>query len=813
MSFMAIALKKFICILLFLSTLLVLSVGCVTVQVAPTKLRPHEADDLAVVSATASQPFPAPRETIELRVEVENRAKHAVNNVRVVLRNGRRELEHKTIDVQGAGRATVVFSWRAEMAGRHELSVLVDPGEQLAEMDRLNNVGTAELVVTEPTPPEVDLELRELHVLTSPDNPGVLRAVIRNNGLVTVSAPLRFLDDRRTLAVRLVGPIGAGESQTVDVPWPRHQTIRRLVAELNPRYRLAEPNSKNNLRSFDSPVLVGRDLRIEAFSIHTEQIEEGRPRQVSFSFRVVNFGLRAAEPFRIRITPGQYISTGALPLLLDIPGLAAGERVYLSHTIRNPPESFDLQIEVDVDRVVSEDNEVNNLFTYRVNDRAPEIGRWVSIGPRRILEKGSVDAVGRLTAIAIHPIDPSIIYVGARGSGIWQTMGGYWQPIGDALPSLAIAALAVDPSQPATVYAVTDQGLFRTEDAGTTWFEVSTGAGFDTRSREVLLLHPTNSDVLYLTAGNGLWRSRDRGASWDQLDVVEGANGDVRAMDLVMSPTDPDKLFVAMRRDGDAEITGIYQTLNGGDNWRKLTGCPSGGLPNIDAEIRLALSGSKLYASYKTCSNEKSVACGDQDTWTLYRPTNIGCSIGGRLEGEWEAGWSRTGEDAKRMWSQIYAAPDDSRFVYATGTHFWMSEDFGENFEQASGVHVDHHGFVVNPLSTEIVYTASDGGLYRSIDRGRTFEFVSEGILNVEFYDGADSHRDPAVVIGGTQDNGTIIYDGRSTVWKKIKGGDGATSDVRSHRRPHPVRRRPKRSNLSLYRSRRQFHYHSAQRG
>ena len=78
------------------------------------------------------------------------------------------------------------------------------------------------------------------------------------------------------------------------------------------------------------------------------------------------------------------------------------------------------------------------------------------------------------------------------------------------------------------------------------------------------------------------------------------------------------------------------------------------------------------------------------------------------------------------------------------------------------------------PGQTADIYTACDGGLYRAT-QAENWEFVANGIANVEFYDLAVATERPELAIGGTQDNGTPIFDGSALEWGKISGGDGGT--------------------------------------
>ena len=115
--------------------------------------------------------------------------------------------------------------------------------------------------------------------------------------------------------------------------------------------------------------------------------------------------------------------------------------------------------------------------------------------------------------------------------------------------------------------------------------------------------------------------------------------------------------------------------------------------------------------------------------------------------------------------------PVNPDIAYLGGVYFFRSTDGGKNFERTDGPHVDHHGFAVHPTDSKIIYVAGDGGIYRSSDHGKagTWTFIGEGIGNVEFYDIANAVTDPSLVIGGTQDKGTLQYDGSRPVWTRIR--------------------------------------------
>jgi hypothetical protein len=125
--------------------------------------------------------------------------------------------------------------------------------------------------------------------------------------------------------------------------------------------------------------------------------------------------------------------------------------------------------------------------------------------------------------------------------------------------------------------------------------------------------------------------------------------------------------------------------------------------------------------------------------------------------------------------------------VYLGGTYFWRSTNNGTSFTLTSGLgppagssHVDHHYVATDPASANVIYSLNDGGIYRSANRGASgsWSFIGEGIANVEFYDHASAALERDLVIGGTQDSGTLKTTEGLITWTMIRGGDGATVDI-----------------------------------
>src|SRR4249920_2717707 len=128
------------------------------------------------------------------------------------------------------------------------------------------------------------------------------------------------------------------------------------------------------------------------------------------------------------------------------------------------------------------------------------------LGARNI---GSATMSGRFAAIAARPEDDgtTTLYVGAASGGVWKSLDGgtTFKPVFDKQPVQSIGAIAIDPSNPKTVWVGTGEawtrnsvsigdGIYRSSDGGDNW----THMGLPSSERIVrILVHPKNGDVVY----------------------------------------------------------------------------------------------------------------------------------------------------------------------------------------------------------------------------------------------------------------------------------------------------------------------------
>src|SRR5690606_1084727 len=179
--------------------------------------------------------------------------------------------------------------------------------------------------------------------------------------------------------------------------------------------------------------------------------------------------------------------------------------------------------------------------------------KWRSIGPYR---------GGRSCAVTGVPGKPNLFYFGATGGGVWKTedAGRTWKNISDGFFGGSIGAVAVSESDNNVIYVGGGEktvrgnvsfgyGMWKSVDAGKAWQQI----GLE-QSRHIgrVRIHPTNPDWVYVavmgnlfvpTEERGVYRSKDGGQTWEKVLYV---NADAGAVDLILDPNNPRILYASL---------------------------------------------------------------------------------------------------------------------------------------------------------------------------------------------------------------------------------------------------------------------------
>ena len=390
---------------------------------------------------------------------------------------------------------------------------------------------------------------------------------------------------------------------------------------------------------------------------------------------------------------------------------------------------------------------------------------------------GPAGMSGRIASIDAVVSNPDIIYVGAATGGVWKSVNGglNWEPIFDDHPVAAIGAVSIFQASPDIVWVGTGEGnprnsvsvgngIYKSMDGGRTW----THLGLD-ESEHIhrILLDPNDPGIAYVAAlgrewgenaQRGVFKTEDGGATWRKILYVDERTG---AADLEMDPSNPNKLIAAMwdyrrwpwsfRSGGPG--SGLYITVDGGRNWKKLT--EADGLPSDElGRIGLAIAPSDPSIVYAFIEAEKNALYKSQDGGHSWSMISDGANIGNR----------------PFYYADLRVDPTDANRVYSLWSRVSVSTDGGKNFEQLGSrgggfgtIHPDHHAMWINPSDPSHIFEGNDGGVYESNDHGSTWRFVANLPLAQYYHLNVDMEK-PYNVYGGMQDNGS--WRGPSSVWE-----------------------------------------------
>ncbi len=400
---------------------------------------------------------------------------------------------------------------------------------------------------------------------------------------------------------------------------------------------------------------------------------------------------------------------------------------------------------------------------------------WEQVGPGNI--------PGRTRSILIDPQNPDIIYSGSVSGGVWKTTDGglSWFALKDNMENLAISTMVLDPNNSQIIYAgtgegyfntdqVRGEGIFKTINGGVTWSRLSSTFNEKFYYINKLVIDKT-TNILWAATRKGLYFSRNGGIDFSAK--LEGqSGGDVHCMDVEIAYTNPTSIYVSF---GQLNESVIYKSNNSGDSFSLNYNKQNHG------RIEIAVCENQPNYVYASFCNLETMGVGH-----MAHTTNGGTN--------WTSikvpGPTFSGSDnyaGTQAWYDniLMTDPDNPNIIYAGGIDFWKSTDAGNSWLQKTNwyetpeyefAHADHHAIITHPTNPNILFLGTDGGIFKSTDKGETWNDLHNGLFTTQFYYGA---VDPIEnkFYGGTQDNGTIKTDG-SNDWYEILSGDGGVTEV-----------------------------------
>jgi PKD repeat protein/phage pi2 protein 07 len=389
-------------------------------------------------------------------------------------------------------------------------------------------------------------------------------------------------------------------------------------------------------------------------------------------------------------------------------------------------------------------------------------GDWSNLGPT--IHAQGASGVGRINAIAFHPSDEEILYVGAPAGGLWRTVNGgeVWENLTDQLPTLGVSAIVVDYSDPSVIYIgsgdrdagdAQGMGVFKSIDNGLNWELINNGMGNKIVGR--LIQDKDAPNTLLAATNGGIFKTIDGGETWELKK-----NGNFK--ELVYKPNSNTVIYATKAGQ-------LYKTTDAGETWDNITGSMMSGSRSV---VAVTPQNPNIVYFLLTGSNEFNA---------LYKSTNSGNSFSLQSTGPNIMGWACTGGSGGQAWYDldIVAAPNMQSVIYAGGVNCFKSINGGQTWDISShwyggcdvpAVHADLHVLEYNPLNNRI-YAGNDGGIFYTADGGNNWYSISNNLSIQQLYRIGSSKTQKNKVMVGAQDNGSAVYMG--TYWKKVIGGDG----------------------------------------
>ncbi|PSF38656.1 hypothetical protein C7H19_03885 [Aphanothece hegewaldii CCALA 016] len=260
-----------------------------------------------------------------------------------------------------------------------------------------------------------------------------------------------------------------------------------------------------------------------------------------------------------------------------------------------------------------------------------------------------------------------------------------------------------------------------------------------------------------LNSWGNLFKSEDRGRSWKRIE--EGLDNQYNLSSLAISAQSPENLFLSSFGDG------VYRSKNSGETWDKVTQ----GLENLNIKKVLVSPNSSDFV----------LAIGKEQG--LYQTKNEGKS------------WSSIiGNNQKITASAYFPHLENQILIGDSQGQLYLSKNLGENWQPLA--HFKNSGMIsdikISPNFTSdhtfFIGTKKEG-IFKTIDEGKTFTSINQGLTNLNIADLAISpnyKQDKTLIVSAWEDGLFQSNDG-GTSWQKLNQGLKKVAQAMTWLSPH----------------------------
>ncbi len=185
-----------------------------------------------------------------------------------------------------------------------------------------------------------------------------------------------------------------------------------------------------------------------------------------------------------------------------------------------------------------------------------------------------------ISTLAMAESNSNVIYAGTgegyfnfdaiQGNGIYKSVnnGVTWNQIPKTTNTSYfhyINSIVVSTTDENTLFVSTNKIVAKSVDGGSNWSNITPKQGGEGRYQR-LIMHPTNENILWVALNdNGIYKTTNAGESWFQVLDLSGES----RIELAVSPSNPDVLY-ALNQNSK-----LYYSINGGDDWAECVDAAS----------------------------------------------------------------------------------------------------------------------------------------------------------------------------------------------------------------------------------------------
>ncbi len=337
-----------------------------------------------------------------------------------------------------------------------------------------------------------------------------------------------------------------------------------------------------------------------------------------------------------------------------------------------------------------------NSWLYESQDSGSSWHRLTKLSPKDDLI---------LDNITVDESDPKTLFVAAwvvdhpdGGLFISHDAGRTWAKV-PAMDGQSIRALAQSASNPKLLVAGTLKGVFRSQDGGAQWQQISPASNNELHEVESIAIDPKDPQTIYAGTWHLPWKTTDGGTTWH--NIKQGLIDDSDVFSIIIDPTAPQTVYTSA-------CSGIYKSENGGELYHKIQGIPS-----TARRTRVLMQDPVDHATVYAGTTEG-----------LYRTTSAGTN------------WSRiTGPDV--IVNDVYVDPKNPKHVLLATDRsgVLLSNDQGASFAQSNAGFSQRQVAALttdmrepNRIYAGVVNDKGYGGVFTSPDGGKSWQQQSQGL-------------------------------------------------------------------------------------